>query len=56
MAKVLLYKPMLIKVMTWELNDRTGNWVVSVAPRKGAVTTTETPVVVDDGLHADVPW
>ena len=56
MAKALLHKPMLIKVMTWELNDRTGNWIVSVAPRKGAVATTETPVVVDDGLHADVPW
>ena len=56
MAKALLHKPMLIKVMTWELNDRTGNWIVSVAPRKGAVATAETPGVVDEGLHADVPW
>ena len=56
LAKALLHKPMLIKVMAWEINDRTGNWVASVAPRKGAVATTETPVVIDEGLHADVPW
>jgi hypothetical protein len=55
MAKALLHKPMLIKVMIWEMNDRTGNWVASVAPRKGGTPTPE-PVVVDEGLHADVPW
>ena len=34
MAKALLHKPMLIKVMVWDLEGRTGNWVASVAPRK----------------------
>jgi hypothetical protein len=55
MAKALLNKLMLIKVLTWELNGRSGNWVASVAPRKGGTPTPE-PVVVDEGLHADVPW
>jgi len=57
MAKALLHKPMLIKVMIWEMNDRTGNWVASVAPRsKTTAVQTPEPVVVDEGLHADVPW
>ena len=58
MAKALLNKPMLIKVMTWELNGRSGNWIASVSPRNKATSAPiqETPVVVDEGLHADVPW
>ena len=58
MAKALLHKPMLIKVMIWKMNDRTGNWIASVAPRNKTTTapTAGTPVVIDEGLHADVPW
>jgi hypothetical protein len=56
MAKAILEKLMLIKIMIWDLEGRTGNWIAKVAPRKGAVTTTETPVVVDDGLHNEIPW
>ena len=35
LTKALIDKPMLIKVMEWELNDRKGNWVSAVAPRPG---------------------
>ena len=58
MAKALLNKPMLIKVMIWELNGRSGNWIASVSPRNKTTTAPaqETSVVVDEGLHADVPW
>jgi len=59
MAKALLHKPMLIKVMVWEMNDRSGNWIASVAPRKGGNPAPTEPVstpVVDEGLGADIPW
>jgi hypothetical protein len=57
MAKALLSKPMLIKVMTWELNDRKGNWVSMVSPRKGASIpepiATKEPTVEDVD---NIPW
>jgi len=57
MAKALLNKPMLIKVMIWELNGRSGNWIASVSPRNKTTTAIQdAQVVVDDGLHADIPW
>lgn len=37
----LMQKPMLIKVMVWDINNKKGNWVVSVSPR-----STEEPVPV----------
>ena len=58
MAKALLNKPMLIKVMVWDLEGRTGNWVSSVAPRKGASapvkeeTSAEPSIVEIDSI----PW
>ena len=50
----IMNKPMLIKVMVWELNDKKGNWISAVSPR-----STEEPVpvqakpvndLVDDGI------
>ena len=50
----LMQKPMLIKVMVWEINDKQGNWVAAVSPR-----STEEPLpvqakpvddLVDDGI------
>ena len=35
LTKALINKPMLIKVMEWEMNDKKGNWVSAVAPRSG---------------------
>lgn len=35
LTKALINKPMLIKVMEWEMNDRKGNWVSAVATRSG---------------------
>ena len=37
----LMQKPMLIKVMVWDMNDKKGNWVAAVSPR-----STEEPVSV----------
>lgn len=57
LAKALLSKPMLIKVMVWEMNDRTGNWVSMVSPR---TTTTATKATKDpEPTIADIdniPW
>lgn len=33
LAKALLNKPMLIKVMVWEMDDRKGNWISAVSPK-----------------------
>ncbi len=56
LAKALLSKPMLIKVMVWEMNDRTGNWVSMVSPR----TTTAPKATKDpEPTIADIdniPW
>ena len=57
MAKALLSKPMLIKIMVWEMNDRTGNWVSMVSPR----TTTTAPKATKDPEPTiadidNIPW
>jgi hypothetical protein len=57
MAKALLNKPMLIKVMVWDLEGRTGNWVASVAPRKGATPAKEEKSAEPSVVDIDsIPW
>ena len=57
MAKALLHKPMLIKVMVWDLEGRTGNWVASVAPRKGATPVKEEKSAEPSVVDIDsIPW
>lgn len=53
LAKALLSKTMLIKVMTWEINDKKGNWVSMVSPRAKTVAPS---VPVEDVEGSDVPW
>lgn len=38
LAKALLNKPMLIKVMVWEMDDRKGNWISAVSPKNKPAT------------------
>lgn len=52
----IMNKPMLIKVMVWDMNDRKGNWVAAVSPR-----STEEPVPiqakpVDDLADDGIPF
>jgi hypothetical protein len=51
----LMQKPMLIKVMVWEMNDRTGNWVAAVSPR-----SVEEPAQVEAAkveiIDGDIPF
>jgi hypothetical protein len=56
MAKALLNKPMLIKVMIWEMNGRSGNWIASVAPRKGATPQPVAPKEPSVEEIDDIPW
>ena len=66
LTKALINKPMLIKVMEWEMNDRKGNWIAAVAPRSGkapaqaqaaepAPRKAPAPAPADD-FESDIPW
>lgn len=66
LTKALINKPMLIKVMEWEMNDKKGNWVSAVAPRSGkapaqaqaaepAPRKAPAPAPADD-FESDIPW
>ena len=52
----LMQKPMLIKVMVWEINDKTGNWVAAVSPRSVEepvqVAQAQVEIISDD----DIPF
>ena len=64
LTKALINKPMLIKVMEWEMNDRKGNWIAAVAPRSGKAPAQaqaaepaprKAPAPADD-FESDIPW
>lgn len=66
LTKALINKPMLIKVMEWEMNDRKGNWIAAVAPRQGRAPAqapaaepvprkAPAPAPADD-FNDDIPW
>jgi hypothetical protein len=53
----IMNKPILIKVMVWEINDKTGNWVAAVSPRsveEPVQAPKTTPEIADDNF--DVPF
>lgn len=54
----LMQKPMLIKVMVWEINDKQGNWVAAVSPRstEEPVPVKETKVTPEVGEFDDIPF
>ena len=52
LAKALMSKLMLIKVMIWEMDGKQGNWVAAVSPRtQAAPVQTAAPV-----QHDDIPF
>lgn len=54
----LMQKPMLIKVMIWEINDKTGNWVAAVSPRsveEPVQAPKTTPEIADDNID-EIPF
>jgi len=51
MPAALCAKPMMIKVQIWEINDKSGNWVSSVAARNATPATQ--PANTDDNAKGD---
>lgn len=66
LARCLLKKPMVINIMQWEINDKKGNWVNKVSPKKAStqVDIPDEPVIVssptqspsDLGEDDDIPF
>jgi len=54
----LLNKPMLIKVMVWEFNDKSGNWISKVSPRsqQSAPAPVAQPAPVQQDYSEDMPF
>jgi hypothetical protein len=55
----LLNKPMLIKVMVWEFNDKSGNWISKVSPRSQQQAPVAQPIaapVVEQAGIDDIPF
>ena len=55
---LLLNKPMLIKIMVWEMNEKSGNWVASVSPRDtgSPLPAPKSKDVDSDVLDDDIPF
>jgi hypothetical protein len=54
----LLNKPMLIKVMVWEFNDKSGNWISKVSPRTQQSAAVAQPIAapVVEQPDDDIPF
>ena len=53
LLKALSNKPMIIKVMVWELDGKQGNWISMVSPLSSAATE---PTASGDSAEDDIPW
>jgi hypothetical protein len=49
----LMQKPMLIKVMVWDMNDKKGNWVAAVSPRSVEEPVQVAPKAVSEIISDD---
>ena len=63
MAMGLLNKPQWIKLGVWEINNKSGNWIMAVAPRTGgtarpapAPAPTATPPAFVEDFEDDIPF
>lgn len=52
LQQALCNKPMIIKVQTWEINGKSGNWVSMVASLDAVKKPTPKPEQIDE----DIPW
>lgn len=48
LTQCLLNKPMVCNLQVWEINDKSGNWISKVSPRKGQQEAAPAPAVEDD--------
>lgn len=58
MTGALCHKPMMVKVRVWEINDKKGNFISSVAPRgAGAPHASAQPAAAPaQGADDDIPF
>ena len=59
MAKALVNKPRVLKLGVWEMNDKSGNWIVAISPKTAQPSSTKpkpAPANVDADFDNDVPW
>lgn len=55
LTKHLVGKPMMLKLGVWEINDKTGNWVIAVSPKQGGTPATQ-PSPAAPIQEPDVPF
>jgi hypothetical protein len=48
LSSALSNKPMAIKLGLWEIDDKSGNWVMAVSPVNSAQSAPAAPVAADD--------
>jgi hypothetical protein len=48
LSSALSNKPMAIKLGLWEIDDKSGNWVMAVSPVNSAQSAPTAPVVAED--------
>lgn len=58
MMRHLAGKQMILKLGVWEMNGKSGNWVMTIAPKIGqqAPAPAPAPANVDADFDADIPW
>lgn len=56
MTGALCHKPMMVKVRVWEMNDKSGNFISSVAPRTAGVAATPVQSAPTAGSSDDIPF
>lgn len=53
MPAALCAKPMMVKVQVWEINDKKGNWISSVAARDSQPQPVAQPATTNDNASGD---
>ena len=57
MPAALCAKPMMVKVQVWEINDKKGNWISSVAARdSGPQRVEQAPTMDANAKGDDIPF
>lgn len=56
MTGALCHKPMMVKVRVWEMNDKKGNFISSVAPRGATGAQPAAQAAPTAGADDDIPF
>jgi hypothetical protein len=57
LTQSLVGKQMVIKLGVWEINNKTGNWVMAVSPKQGAQAPVQQPRTPTEAMiDEDIPF